>query len=327
MEAVRRCRCAPLVLSNAGRGLAGRAALTEMQISANGISIEVQDEGAPGAEPLLLIMGLGMQLVAWPSGFVQSLVRNGFRVIRFDNRDVGLSQSFDGFGVPNVVLDGFKYSLGMNVRSAYSMADMADDAAGVLAALGVPSAHVLGASMGGMVAQRLALRHHERVKSLTLMMTSSGARHLPGPSMKVRAAMLWRPTQPADMAAIVAYYVRLYRLIGSPGYPSPDAEVAQRVESWVRRSYRPAANLRQLMAIAADGDRSADLRRMNVATHVVHGRDDALVPVQAGHDLARKITGATLEIIDGMGHDLPEALWPRFVRGIEAAAMRSTQHA
>ena len=294
-----------------------------MQIGANGITLEVEDHGPPDGEPLLLIMGLGMQLVAWPEGLVSALVQRGFRVIRFDNRDVGLSQPFDRFGVPNVALDVLKFSFGMNIKSAYRLADMADDAAGVLAALGVPSAHVFGVSMGGMVAQRLALQHRPRVRSLTLMMTSSGARHLPGPSMKVRAAMLSRPKNPGDMAAIVAYYVRLYRLIGSPGYPSPDAEIASRVEGWVRRSYRPAANLRQLMAIAADGDRSAALRQLQVPTQVIHGRDDTLVPLPAGKDLAGKIPGAALDIVDGMGHDLPQALWPRFTLGIEAAARRA----
>jgi pimeloyl-ACP methyl ester carboxylesterase len=294
-----------------------------MQIGANKITLEVEDHGSPGSLPLLLIMGLGMQLVAWPEGLVGALVRRGFRVIRFDNRDVGLSQGFDSFGVPNVALDVVKHTVGMQVRSAYSLRDMADDAAGVLAALRIPSAHVFGVSMGGMIAQHLALRHPAAVRSLTLMMTSSGARHLPGPSMKVRMAMLSRPKDPGDMAAIVAYYVRLYRLIGSPGYPTPDTEVTQRVQGWVRRSYRPDSNLRQLMAIAADGDRSVALRQLRVPTHVIHGRDDSLVPLPAGKDLALKIAGASLEVIDGMGHDLPEALWPRFVEAIGTLASRA----
>ena len=294
-----------------------------MQVGANRITLEVQDHGSASAEPLLLIMGLGMQLVAWPEGLVNALVRSGFRVIRFDNRDVGLSQSFDRFGVPSVMRDVLKYSLGMNVQTAYTLADMADDAAGVLAALGVPSAHVFGVSMGGMIAQHMALRHRGSVRSLTLMMTSSGARRLPGPSMKVRAAMMSRPKDAGDMAAIVAYYVRLYRLIGSPAYPESDHDIAQRIQGWVHRAYRPAANLRQLMAVAADGDRSALLRQLRVPSHVIHGRDDALVPLPAGKDLAGKIAGASLEIVDGMGHDLPQALWPRFVRSIEATAGRA----
>ena len=297
-----------------------------MQISANGIGIEVEDQGPTSGEPLLLIMGLGMQLVAWPEGLVRALVQRGFRVIRFDNRDIGLSQRFDHLGIPNIALDAFKYSVGLGVKSGYQLADMADDAAGVLAALGVSSAHVFGVSMGGMIAQHLAARQTLRVKSLTLMMTSSGARNLPGPSLKVRAAMLGRPAKashPGDLSALIEYYVRLYRLIGSPGFPTEEAVIAARVEGWLRRFNNPASNLRQLAAIAADGDRSPLLHRLTMPVQVIHGRDDALVPVAAGHDLARKITHARLNIIDGMGHDLPEALWPRFVSGIEAAAARS----
>jgi pimeloyl-ACP methyl ester carboxylesterase len=294
-----------------------------MQLSANGIGIEIEDHGPASGEPLLLIMGLGMQLVAWPNGLVRELVQRGFRVIRFDNRDIGLSQRFDHLGVPNIALDALKYSVGMHVTSGYQLADMADDAAGVLAALGLPGAHVFGVSMGGMIAQHLAARRPECVKSLTLMMTSSGARHLPGPSLKVRAAMLGRPAKashPGDLSALIEYYVRLYRLIGSPGYPSEDAVIAVRVEGWLRRFNNPASNLRQLAAIAADGDRSALLPRLTMPVQVVHGRDDALVPVAAAHDLARKIAHAGLDVIDGMGHDLPEALWPRFADSIRALA-------
>ncbi|MFZ2651330.1 MAG: alpha/beta hydrolase [Burkholderiaceae bacterium] len=291
-----------------------------MQLSANGVLIEVDDQGPPDAPPVLLIMGLGMQLVAWPQGFVNALLRAGFRVIRFDNRDVGLSQSFDHAGVPNIAVELAKYSLGMKVNSAYTLSDLADDAAGVLDALGIAGAHVCGASMGGMVAQRLALRRPERVKSLTLMMTSSGARHLPGPTLKVRAAMLSRPRKAGGMAAILAYYVRLYRLISSPGFPTDDGEIKARVEAWVRRAYRPQANLRQVVAIAADGDRSSALAGLRVPTQIIHGRADTLVPVAAAHDLVAKIAGAGLDIVDGMGHDLPEPLWPRFVSVIQAAA-------
>jgi pimeloyl-ACP methyl ester carboxylesterase len=154
-------------------------------------------------------------------------------------------------------------------------------------------------------------------------MTSSGARHLPGPSMKVRSAMLGRPAKGGGLQALLDYYVRLYRLIGSPGYPSDESDVRARAEGWISRSNRPAGNLRQIVAIAADGDRSKLLRELKVPTQVIHGRADALVPVAAGVDLAKKITGAQLDLIDGMGHDLPEALWPRFASGVEAAARRT----
>lgn len=294
-----------------------------MQISANGIALEVEDHGPAAGEPLLLVMGLGMQLIAWPAEFVAMLVGRGFRVICFDNRDIGLSQGFDQLGIPNIMLDAFRYSVGMKIDSPYSLADMADDTAGMLDALGIASAHVCGASMGGMIAQRLAAQHPTRVKSLTLMMTSSGARRLPGPSLKVRGAMMMKPGDPRDIESIVDRYVHLLRTIGSPDYPMPDAELRDEVRAVVRRSYRPAGSMRQLAAVAADGDRSSLLTRLRVPTQVIHGKADPLVPVAAASDLMQKISGAEVDLIAGMGHDLPEALWPRFVSGIATAAGRA----
>jgi pimeloyl-ACP methyl ester carboxylesterase len=294
-----------------------------MRIGANGISLEVEDHGPPGGEPLVLIMGLGMQLVAWHEDFVASLVRRGFRVIRFDNRDIGLSQHFDHLGVPNVAMEAVKHAMGLPVRSPYSLVDMANDTAGLLDALGLRSAHVCGASMGGMIAQQLAVRHPQRVKSLTLMMTTSGARRLPGPSLRVRGALLSRPSDPKNFDSIVTHYVELYKLIGSPGYPASDAWLRQRMAQSVRRSHRPRSVARQLVAIAADGDRTPLLTQIKAPTQVLHGTADPLVPVAAGHDLAERIPGARLELIDGMGHDLPVPLWPRFADAISAAASRT----
>ena len=293
-----------------------------MQISANGIQLEVEDHGPVTGEPLLLIMGLGMQLVAWHTEFVASLVARGFRVIRFDNRDIGLSQRFDHLGVSNLAIDSLKYAVGLKVTGPYTVADMADDTAGLLDALGIQSAHVCGASMGGMIAQQLAVRHPRRVKSLTLMMTSSGWRRLPGPTMKVRSALISRPDDANNIESVIAHYVRLYKLIGSPRYPASDAYLHERLGMSVRRSYRPQGTARQMVAIAADGNRSELLAQIKVPTQVIHGRDDPLVPVAAGHDLAQKIAGAKLDLIEGMGHDLPVELWPRFVAGIADAAAR-----
>jgi pimeloyl-ACP methyl ester carboxylesterase len=293
-----------------------------MQVSANGIQLEVEDHGPVTGEPLLLIMGLGMQLVAWHKDFVASLVARGFRVIRFDNRDIGLSQRFDHLGVSNLAIDSIKYAVGLKVTGPYTVADMADDTAGLLDALGIKSAHVCGASMGGMIAQQLAVRHPSRVKSLTLMMTSSGSRRLPGPTLKVRSALISRPDNANDIESVIAHYVRLYKLIGSPAYPADDAYLYERLGMSVRRSYRPQGTARQMVAIAADGNRSALLSQIKVPTQVIHGQDDPLVPVAAGHDLAQKIAGAKLDVIDGMGHDLPVELWPRFVTGIADAAAR-----
>ena len=294
-----------------------------MQISANGIALEVEDHGAVTGEPLLLIMGLGMQLVAWHEDFVASLVARGFRVIRFDNRDVGLSQRFDHLGLPNLVADSLKFAFHMRIHSPYSLADMASDAAGVLAALGIQRAHVCGASMGGMVAQHLAAEHAKCIKSLTLMMTTSGARHLPGPSLKIHGAMISRPKNPLDEHSVVEHMVRINRLIESPGYPASDAYLRERITMWARRAYRPQGAARQLIAIAADGDRSALLGAISAPTQIIHGQADPLVPVAAAHDLKAKIAAARLDVIEGMGHDLPVPLWPRFVQGIESAASRA----
>ena len=294
-----------------------------MQISANGIALEVEDHGSPSGEPLVLVMGLGMQLVAWHADFVASLVARGFRVIRFDNRDIGLSQRFDQLAVPNLLAESLRYAVGIKVHAPYTVADMADDTAGLLDALGIASAHICGASMGGMIAQHLAVRHPARVKSLTLMMTTSGSRRLPGPSLKVRSALISRPAAPGDVQSVIEHYVRLYRLIGSPAYPATDADLHERLGFAVRRSYRPRGMARQMVAIAADGNRSKLLAQIRQPTQVIHGQADPLVPVAAGHDLAAKIAGSKLDIIEGMGHDLPTPLWPRFVAGIGSAAGRA----
>jgi len=294
-----------------------------MQLSANGITLEVEDHGPTSGEPLLLIMGLGMQLVAWPDGFVKQLVAKGFRVIRFDNRDAGLSQSFDTAGVPNIALAAMQHLFRMPIKSPYSLADMARDAVGVLDALNIKNAHVCGASMGGMIAQHLGISHADRVKSLTLIMTTSGARALPQPTLKVRQALLRRPTDAKSLESVAEHYFKLYRLIGSPGFPAPEAELRERIGVAVRRSNRPRGVARQLIAIAADSGRAVQLGQTTVPTHIIHGEADPLVPVAAAHDLKRRIAGATMDLIAGMGHDLPEPLWPRFAAGIKEISTRA----
>jgi pimeloyl-ACP methyl ester carboxylesterase len=292
-----------------------------MQLLGNGIAIEVDDQGPRDGEPLLLIMGLGMQLVGWPDELVRRLAAEGFRVVRFDNRDAGLSQVFDHLGVPNIVAATLRHALRLPVRAPYSLGDMARDAAGVLDALGIARAHVCGASMGGMIAQRLALHHPERVKSLTLMMTTSGARQLPQASARVRRALLSRPASSAE-DDVIAQLMSVLEVIGSPAYRPDAQDVRQRLRQALRRAYRPAGTLRQLVAIAADGDRSPGLGGLRMPCHVIHGTADPLVPVAGGIDLAAKIRGATQDLIDGMGHDLPLPLLPRFAAGIVQAAGR-----
>lgn len=294
-----------------------------MQISANGISLEVEDHGPPSGEPLLLIMGLGMQLLGWHEDFVATLVQRGFRVVRFDNRDIGLSTSLDSAGRPNLAIGALRFALGLRVRSAYTLADMATDSVGVLDGLGIARAHVCGASMGGMIAQRMADRAPDRVKSLTLMTTSSGSRKLPGPSLKVRGALIARRADPKSVESIVEHYVKMDGLTGSPAYPASKAYLREFFTTSVKRSHRPAGTARQLVAVAGDGDRTKILAGIRIPTHVIHGAADVLVPVQAGRDLAARIPAATLDIVDGMGHDLPRELWPRFADGIGRVAARS----
>lgn len=291
-----------------------------MQVSANGVMLEVDDRGPIDGQPLLMIMGLGMQLVAWPDGLVDQLVERGFRVIRFDNRDVGLSQKFDHLGTPKVAAAALRHTLRLTLRPAYRLADLADDSAALIQALGLSSAHVCGASMGGMVVQHLAARHPQRVRSLTLMMTTSGARSLPQPGWKVRMALLARPDDPQDIDSIVNRFVKVYGVIGSPGFRPDPQPLRDRVGQAVRRAYQPDGTLRQLIAILADGDRSKLLAQIRQPTMVIHGLADPLVPVEAGRDLVRRIAGARSDFIEGMGHDLPEALWGRFVADIGSVA-------
>lgn len=292
-----------------------------MKVQANGITIEIDEQGPSTGEPLLLIMGLGMQLIGWPDELVQLLAARGMRVVRMDNRDTGLSQGFDAAGVPPLLPVMLRHALHLPVHAPYGIADMAADALGVLDALGIRRAHVCGASMGGMIAQHLAARHPERVASLTLMMTTSGARGLPQASLKVRRMLAGRPDG-SDVEAVVAHLQRVLALIGSPDYPPDPARLRARLLASVQRAWRPQGTARQLVAVIADGDRSPLLARIQAPTHIIHGHADPLVPVAAGHDLAARIRGAVTDIVPGMGHDLPLLLLPHFAQGIAENAAR-----
>lgn len=277
-----------------------------MQVQANGLSIEVEDSG-PGAPrpPVLLVMGLGMQLTGWPDAFVRALADAGHRVVRFDNRDIGLSARLDHLGAPNLLWESVRLRMGLGVRAPYPLQAMADDAVGVLDALGIAQAHVVGASMGGMIAQRMALAAPGRVLSLTSIMSSSGARGLPGPKPQVLQAMLGRPRDHSE-PSLLAHYQRLFAAIGSPAHPVPPADLRKRILESVRRGgYRPAGTARQMAAVVADVTRAGELPRITAPTLVLHGTDDPLVPPACGEDTARRIPGARFVPIPGMGHDLP----------------------
>lgn len=283
-----------------------------MKTIANGIQIEVEDTGSPDRPVVLLIMGLGMQLTGWPPALVQALVAAGYRVVRFDNRDIGLSRHFDELGTPNLLWAATKLRFGLPVRPPYSLRDMALDAIGVLDALGVRKAHVVGASMGAMIAQRVALAAPERLTSLTSIMSSSGARRLPPPRPEVMRLMLRRPAD-RSRDGLIDHAVRLFKAIGSPGFPTPELELRARVAESMARSDHPAGTARQMVAVAADVTRALELANLRAPTLVLHGRADPLVPFACGEDTARRIAGARLVGIDGMGHDLPPGVVDRLL--------------
>jgi pimeloyl-ACP methyl ester carboxylesterase len=287
-----------------------------MKIVANGLSIEVDDSAhqhaADADKPaVLLIMGLGMQLTAWPHEMLDGLRSAGYRVIRFDNRDSGLSEGFDAHGKPNLIWAALKHQLGLHITSRYGLADMARDSLGVLDALQIQRAHVVSVSMGAMIAQHLALLAPERMLSLVSIMSTSGARGLPGPAPAVRRALLKRPPAPRgpqpderEIEGMVDHFEKFFELIKSPAYPSTRERVRSRVKAGLQRSFRPDGTARQLVAVAADRERAAQLSQVRVPTLVLHGVADPFVPMACGQDTAQRIPGARFEAIDGMGHDL-----------------------
>jgi pimeloyl-ACP methyl ester carboxylesterase len=293
-----------------------------MKVSANGLMIEVDDQGPRNAPVVLLVMGLGMQLTGWPEELVELLVAEGFRVVRFDNRDAGLSDGFDHAGVPSIPLNALRHLLRLPVRAPYALKDMAADAVGVLDALGIPKAHIVGASLGGMICQHIAAGWPERVASLALIMTTSGSRRLPGPTMVARRALLSQPTD-REAETLIAHSIGIFTTIGSPGYRPTPAEIRERVVASISRASRPQGSARQLLAIAADGDRTPLLARIRAPTQVIHGVADPLVPVANGRDLVERIRGALGDFIDGMGHDLPQPLLGRISEAIAANARRA----
>jgi proline iminopeptidase len=289
-------------------------------LNANGIRIAFDTAGDPKAAPLLLIAGLGLQLTSWPDEFVEGLVDLGFYVIRFDNRDAGLSTKFEQAGTPSLGFAWLKSVLRLPIHPPYRLEDMADDAVGVLSALGIARAHVVGVSMGGMVAQLMAAKFPSRVLSLTSMMSSSGRRGLPGPTRAVRQAMLRRPNGPADIEGAIDHGVKLLQTIASPAYPTPEKQLRRRVARALRRNFCPGGSIRQVLAVMASGDRTPQLRTIVAPTLVIHGAADPMVPLACGVDTAQAIPGARLEVIEGMGHDLPSQLLERLTSLIDAHA-------
>jgi len=279
----------------------------------NGITISYEASGNPENPAVLLNMGLGLQLVSWPPAFVEGLVAMGYHVIRYDNRDAGLSSKFDHFGAPRLWLAYLKTLAGLRLKAAYTLHDMAADACGLLDYLGVQRAHIIGVSMGGMVSQIFAANYPERTLSLTSIMSSSGRTGLPGPTPAARRVLLSSSPKPATREDQIEYMANTFRVIGSPAYPMPEDYVRRMCALAVDRNVHPDGASRQLVAIVASGDRSRLLRSLRCRAMVVHGTEDPLVPAACGIDTARQIPGARLELIEGMGHDLPPQLIGRLL--------------
>lgn len=291
-----------------------------MKVRANGLEFEVEDSGVADPSALqrpavVLIMGLGMQLIAWPPAFIQAILEAGFRVVRFDNRDIGHSSPMDHLGRANLLWSGIKHKLGLVPRPLYTLADMAADTLGVMDALKIDKAHIVGVSMGGMIAQRVAIAAPQRVLSLASIMSTSGARGLPAPHKKVLQMLLRRPSG-KDPQQVAEHFVRLFAVIGSPAHPVDPVVLRGNILAGVQRSYRPQGTARQLLAVVSDVTRAQQLSRISCPTLVVHGKADSLVPYACGEDTARRIAGARLVGIDGMGHDLPPGVVDHLLRAL-----------
>jgi pimeloyl-ACP methyl ester carboxylesterase len=292
------------------------------QIQANGIAIEYASYGPESGETILLIMGLGAQMTRWPLALIQMFVAKGYRVVTFDNRDVGLSHKFEEAGPGDVAAIMAARMAGKTPPAAYTLDDMAADAAGVLDALKIPKAHIVGASMGGMIAQMVAANHPHKTLSLTSVMSTTGNPELPPARPEAMAMLTTRP--PADdFEALVAHSVKSQQTVGSPAYPPDPAVLKANVIADLNRSTYPVGFTRQLAAIMASGDRRAALKTIRTPAVVVHGIDDPLVPREGGRDTAAVILGAELREIPGMGHDLPQPLFPAFVDAVETAAKKA----
>jgi pimeloyl-ACP methyl ester carboxylesterase len=291
--------------------------MAEQMAQVGELEICYETFGSRDDPALLLVMGLGTQMIGWPEAFCQALAARGFHVIRYDNRDVGRSTHLRGYRAPTIK------QLLLRDRSAarYSLADMADDGIGLLDVLGIERAHVAGASMGGMIAQTMAARHPERVLSLASIMSNTGHRWKGMPGLRVYPVFVRRPADNREGA--IESTVSTFRLIGSPGFPFEEDELRRLAQLSYERGYNPAGTARQLAAILAAGDRTPKLRRIVAPTVVIHGTRDRMIRPSGGRETAKAIAGARLVEIDGMGHDLPPGVWDRIIDAIVANAERA----
>jgi pimeloyl-ACP methyl ester carboxylesterase len=289
------------------------------------LELEYETFGDRRSPAMLLVMGLGSQMVHWDENFCRQLAERGFFVIRFDNRDVGLSSKLESAGRPNVPQAYMDAGMGRPVDAPYRLWDMADDAFGLLDALDIGRAHVVGVSMGGMIAQEMAVRNPDRVLSLASLLSTTGERELPGATPEAQAILLERP--PVDRATYVDRALRVYRVIGSPGFPRDEARIQRIAELAFDRCFYPVGFARQLVCVLASGGRKKKLAGVRCPTLVLHGGADPLVPIACGKDTADSISGAEFVVIEGMGHELPPGAWARIIDALERNARRAESSA
>jgi pimeloyl-ACP methyl ester carboxylesterase len=284
------------------------------KVNANNIEIHYETFGDPSAKPLLLIMGFGSQLIHWDEEFCEMLAKRGHYVIRYDNRDVGLSTKIDEAGTPDFLKAISSFQKGEKVQAPYTMDDMADDAVGLLDALKISSAHICGCSMGGIIAQYLAINHPSRVLSLTSMMSTTGNPDLP--PLNPEAMKLFLLPVPSKRDAYIKDYVKREKVMYGPIIPLDEERRRLYAAKAYDRCFYPQGNTRQIMALLTSGNRKPALASVKIPTLVIHGGNDPLVSLEAGKDTAEAIPGAELLIIDGMGHSLPPETWSQVVDGI-----------
>ena len=290
------------------------------QHDVRGVGIEVESYGSEAAPAFLLIRGLSTQLIQWPDVFVGGLVEAGFRVVVFDNRDCGLSAKFDAAGTPSIqdLLSG-------NADVPYTLTDMARDTVGVLDALEIEKAHVAGISLGGMVTQHLAISHGERFYTATSIMSSSGAPGLPTATPEAMASLTARADDPDDREKVIELNMKGQRVIGSPGFPMSEEELRSYCERAYDRCYCPGGSARQMAAVLTDATRADRLSEISIPFQVLHGSEDPLIPLGCGEDTAKRVSGAALHTIKGMGHDISDLNSPHVVERLIAFAKANAE--
>jgi pimeloyl-ACP methyl ester carboxylesterase len=282
-------------------------------IQSNGIELAYETHGDRSNPVLLMIQGLGMPLSAWPMTLVDALVEQGYCVITYDNRDIGKSTNMRDMPVPNMLVQTLRRMLRLKVNAPYQLTDMMRDLVGLMEALQIDSAHVVGVSMGGMIGQLLAIHEPRRLRSLTVIMSTTNERRLPGPTSAVRRFIMRGPRAATDEAGL-AFQWRLCRMLGSPEYPATDQELAEFLRAIHARGVTAAGSARHTLAILAAPGRFKQLTRVATPTLVVHGDSDPLIPLDCGLDIANAMPNARMQTFEGMGHDLPVQLVPRLAR-------------